>query len=428
MRPDFGDVYIVGSHSTTFGKKPDTSFKQLTRETCLGVLGDAGRDAGEDIDIAYFGNCAMHGVKQGTIRGQACTVELVDERRLRPRMPIVNVEGGCATGSMALHCGWKDIRSGASDLVLAIGVEKLYLPKAATDSAMKERMMKGFMNGVDSFDLPRLYAEYERAAQFAGAEFTPGSDRSFFMDTYAIQACLHMKLYGTTARQLAVAAAKGHGYGARNELAQYRFELSVDEVLADRPVSGPLTRAMCAPIGDGAASVLLCSEDKLASFSPDVQRRAVRVGATALTGGYYRDIREPSLTRVAAQRAYEQAGVGPDDIDVVELHDPTSFSEIYQLEMLGFVPDGEGGPFVESGATGPGGRLPVNTSGGLISKGHPVGATGLSMVHELMVQLRGEAGERQVPGARLALQENGGGVIGLEEAACSVMILEGPAR
>jgi acetyl-CoA acetyltransferase len=342
-------------------------------------------------------------------------------------MPIVNVEGGCATGSMALHCGWKDIMSGLSDTALAIGVEKLYIPKAAHDPAYKAKMMKGFMNGVDNFDLPRLFAEYERAAKFAGVEFRPELSRSFFMDTYAIQAAVHMKLHGTTVRQIATAAAKSHAYGAKNELAQYRFDMSPDEVLADRHVSGPLTRAMCAPIGDGGASVLLCSEDSLAKYPTSVQRRAVRVRASVLTGGYHRDMYEPSLSRIAAERAYAQAELGPDDIDVVELHDPTSFSEIYQMEMLGFAENGGGGPLVESGATGPGGRLPVNTSGGLVSKGHPVGATGLSMVYELVKQLRGEAGDRQVSGARVAMQENGGGVIGLEEAACSVMILESVA-
>jgi acetyl-CoA acetyltransferase len=233
-----------------------------------------------------------------------------------------------------------------------------------------------------------------------------------------------MKLHGSTQRQLAAAAAKSHCYGALNPLAQYQFEMTVDEVLADREVSYPLTRAMCAPIGDGAAAAIACSEDVLATLPTSVQARAVRVISSVLTGGYYRAIDEPSLSHVAGQRAYEQAGLGPDAIDVVEVHDASSFSEIYQLEMLGFAPPGGAGPMIEAGETGPGGRLPVNTSGGLVSKGHPVGATGLSMVYELVNQLRGEAGPRQVPNARVALQENGGGVIGLEEAACSVMILE----
>jgi acetyl-CoA acetyltransferase len=419
------EVYVIGSHSTSFGKKPDTTFKQLTRETYLGVLRDAGLEHGQDIDFIYFGNSGMHGVKQGTIRGQACTVELVDERLIKPRTPIVNVEGGCATGSMAFHAAWKDIRSGESSIALAIGVEKLFLPKAASDLNAKKAMMRGFMNGVDNFDVPRLLEEYTRAAESAGEVFAPGEGRSIFMDTYAVQALLHMRRYGTTQRQIAAAAAKTHTYGSQNELAQYQFEMTPDDVLADREIIFPLTRAMCAPIGDGAASALVCSEDVLADLPTGLQRRAVRVASSVLTGGYYRSQEEPSLSAVAGERAYARAGLGPDDINVVELHDATSFSEIYQLEMLGFAPPGGGGAMVESGATGPEGRLPVNTSGGLVSKGHPVGATGLSMVYELVRQLRGEAGTRQVDGARRGLQENGGGVIGLEEAACSVIILEG---
>jgi acetyl-CoA acetyltransferase len=418
------DVFVIGTHCTTFGKKPTESFKGLTRETYLGVLADVGWERGDAIDFVYFGNCAMHGVKQGTIRGQVCTIELVDDGLLPRRTPLINVEGGCATGSMALHSAYKDIRSGASEVVLAMGVEKLFLPKAAKDPESKQKMMKGFLNGVDNFDLPRLFDEYRRAAEFAGVSFSPETSHSVFMDTYAIQAAVHMKRYGTTQEQIAAGAAKNHSYGAMNPLAQYRFAMTVEEVLADREISYPFTRAMCAPIGDGAASALLCSEDHLATLPTDVQRRAVRVAATALAGGYYRAIDEPSLSRVAAERAYAHAGLGPSDIDVVELHDASSFSEIYQLEMLGFAPEGGGGPMVASGATGPGGTLPVNTSGGLVSKGHPVGATGLSMVHELTLQLRGEAGPRQVPGARRALAENGGGVIGLEEAACAVTILE----
>ncbi len=418
------DVFIIGTHSTSFGKKPEQSFKDLTRETYLGVLADVGWDRGELIDFVYFGNCAMHGVKQGTIRGQACTIELVDDGLLSKRTPLINVEGGCATGSMAIHSGFKDIGSGESEVVLAMGVEKLFIPRAASDPAMKAKMMKGFMNGVDNFDLPRLFAEYSRAAKHAGIEFSGGNDRSFFMDTYAIQAALHMKAYGTTQRQLACAASQSHHYGALNPLAQYRFEMTPDDVLADREISYPFTRSMCAPIGDGAASALLCSEDALAAMPVSVQERAIRIRTSVLTGGYYRDIDEPSLSRVAADRAYARAGLGPEDIDLIEVHDASSFSVVYQLEMLRFAEEGGGGPMVASGATGPGGALPVNTSGGLVSKGHPVGATGISMVHELTAQLRGEAGERQVPDARIALQENGGGVIGLEEAACSVMILE----
>jgi acetyl-CoA acetyltransferase len=248
------------------------------------------------------------------------------------------------------------------------------------------------------------------------------------MDTYGIQASYHMHRYGTTREQIAIAAAKNHVHGSLNPKAQYRFRMTKEEVLADRPVSGPLTRAMCAPIGDGAAAAIVCSEDRLRSLPEETRARAVRIRASAVSGGKHRAPDEPSLSRVAADRAYEMASLGPEDVGVAEVHDATSFCELYQMEMLRFCPEGEGGRLVESGATALGGRIPVNTSGGLVSKGHPIAATGLSMVSEIVTQLRGEAEGRQVEGARGGLIENGGGVIGLEEAVCGVTILEGPKK
>jgi acetyl-CoA acetyltransferase len=181
---------------------------------------------------------------------------------------------------------------------------------------------------------------------------------------------------------------------------------------------------MCSPIGDGAAAALLCSEKVWRSLPAASRERAVQVKASVLTGGKYRALDEPGLSRLAAQRAYAAAGVQPSQIDVAEVHDATSFCEIYQAEMLGFCETGAGGEFVGSGATALGGRIPINTSGGLVSKGHPVGATGLSMIYELTGQLRGECGARQVTGAHTALAENGGGVIGFDEAACAVTLLQ----
>jgi acetyl-CoA acetyltransferase len=255
--------------------------------------------------------------------------------------------------------------------------------------------------------------------------FDPAASRgTVFMDTYAMQACWHMARYGTTQRQIAAGASKNHRHGSLNPLAQYRFEVSVDQALQDRVVSHPLTRAMCAPIGDGAAAALLCSEAFLRRQPEAVQRRAVRVRASALSGGKYRDPSEPGLSRIAAERAYRMAGLGPERIDLAEVHDATSFCEIYQAEMLGFCAEGRGGAWIESGAASLGGERPVNLSGGLVSKGHPVGATGLSMIHELCTQLRGEAGARQAEHARIGLAENGGGVVGFDEAACAITILE----
>ncbi len=418
------EVWIIGTHSTAFGKMPEVGFKELTRQTVLGVGLDAGIDL-QEVDFAYVGNClAGAGFGMDSIRGQSWMLELVDEGLFPERVPVINVEGACATASMALHSAYKDVRSGESDVALAVGVEKTYLPGADADPEIKARMFDLFAKGVDQETLPRLEQHYRDVGVRSGVPFETGPGRTMFMDTYAMQAALHMQRHGTTQRQIAAGSAKNHNYGALNPLAQYRFETSIDQVLEDREVSFPLTRSMCAPTGDGAAAALVVSGDVLAGLPEAVRARAVRIAATAFSGGKYRSVDEPGLSRVAAAKAYTSSGLKPSDVDVAEVHDATSFCEIYQVEMLGLCPDGEGGPFVESGATGPDGPVPVNTSGGLVSKGHPVGATGLSMIHELVTQLRGEAGPRQVPEARIALAENGGGVIGLEEAACSVVILE----
>ncbi len=413
------EVYIVGSYSTQFKKWPDRSFKELTRDAYLGVLGDACFENGQKIEFAWFGNCFMGFWNQMSIRGQVCFIPLVREGLFPDRVPIVNVEGACATGSMAFNGAYKDVLSGQSEVSLAIGVEKIFNP--GKDS---KETFKMFDVGIDNFDREETIDAYRATAEKCGDRFEPGPGRTMFMDTYAVQARYHMWKYGTTQRQIAAGASKNHFFGSLNPKAQYRFEVPIDEVLKDRLVSYPLTRSMCAPIGDGAAAAILCSGDFLKDLPSAARERAVRIRASVITGGKYREPDEPSLSMIAARKAYDIAGIGAGDIDVAEVHDATSFCEIYQAEMLGFCPEGQGGPFVESGQTSLGGKVPVNTSGGLVSKGHPVGATGLSMIYELVTQLRGEAGQRQVKGAEFALQENGGGVIGLEEAACSVVILQ----
>lgn len=411
------EVYIAGAYSTAFGKRPDDSVKALTREAYLGVLGDAGLDDGAPIGSGWFGNCGMWVEEQGSIRGQVCLTPLVREGLFPERVPVVNVEGGCATASMALNGAWKDIVSGTCEVSVALGVEKTFFPDEPGTT------MRLYCGGIDQYDPEEWQEYYRRAGAQAGKRFETGPDRTIFMDTYAMQACYHMKAHGTTQRQIAVAAAKNHCNGALNPRAQYRFEMTPEEVLADRPITYPLTRAMCAPVGDGAAAALLVSGKALPGLPAAVRERAVRVAATTLSGGKYRRLDEPGLSRTAAKKAYAQADVRPEDIDVAEVHDATAFCEIYQAEMLGFCADGEGGAFVERGETSREGRIPVNTSGGLVSKGHPVGATGLAMIAELCEQLRGEAGARQIDGARTAMAENGGGVIGFDEAACSVVIL-----
>lgn len=414
------DVYVLATSCTAFGKRPGDGFKDLTREAYLDVLTDARWENGDPIEQCWFGNCGMGTFGQRNIRGQVCFTPLVREGLFPERVPTINVEGGCATASMAFHGAWKDVVSGDMDVSLAIGVEKTFFPGDAA------KTMEIFEGGIDQIDPEEWHRYYAERGTEAGKPFDPNAaGGTVFMDTYAMQAAWHMKRWGTRQEQIAIAASKNHWHGSMNPKAQYRFEVSVEEALADREVSFPITRSMAAPIGDGAAAAILVSEDVLQRQPEEVRDRAVKVRGSVLTGGKYRDPAEPGLSRVAAQKAYAKSGLTASDVNLVELHDATSFCEIFQLEMLGFAEDGQGGALVESGATKLGGALPVNLSGGLVSKGHPVGATGLSMIHELTLQLRGEAGDRQTGSAKIAMAENGGGVIGFDEAACSVILLEG---
>jgi len=229
-----------------------------------------------------------------------------------------------------------------------------------------------------------------------------------------------MQRYGTTKAQFAAVAAKNSFHGSLNPKAQFRDALSVEQVLNDRLIVEPLTRAMCSPIGDGAAAAVVVSERKARQLA---LRKPVRVVVSAMHSGWNHADDEPDTVELCARDAYTEAGVGPDDLDVVELHDASAPGEIMAYEQLGLCPKGEGGRLVESGATKLGGRIPVNTSGGLLRKGHPVGATGLAQIVELTLQLQGRAGKRQVEGAKLALAQNGGGKSGNDAAAMLVTIL-----
>jgi acetyl-CoA acyltransferase len=241
------------------------------------------------------------------------------------------------------------------------------------------------------------------------------------MDAYAMGTRWHMNKFGSTQHQLAVICSKNHFHGSLNPLSQYQHDMTVEEVLADRLVAWPLTRPMCAPVGDGAAAAIICSEKYLKKLTG---ARPVKIIASVLGQGSDRDMDGEDIGERLSKQAYEMAGVGPDDISLAELHDATSWGELHQTEAMGFCPMGEGGPYAESGATRLGGARPVNTSGGLECRGHPIGASGLAQIHELVLQLRGDAGKRQVKDARIGLAENGGGNIRVEEAAMCVHILE----
>ena len=241
------------------------------------------------------------------------------------------------------------------------------------------------------------------------------------MDAYAMGARWHMDRFGSTQRQLAVICSKNHFHGSLNPLSQYQQTMTVEEVLADKIVAWPLTRAMCAPVGDGAAAAVICSEQFLKKITG---ARPVRIRASVLGQGEDRPLDAPDIGERLSKQAYQIAGVGPSDISLAELHDATSWGELHQCESMGFCAPGGGGPYAESGETKLGGKQPVNTSGGLETRGHPIGASGLAQIHEMVLQLRGDAGARQVAGARLGLAENGGGNIGVEEAAMCIHILE----
>ncbi len=411
-----GSIYIAGIAMTALGKFRTRSVKDLAREAVTAALADAGCSMGE-VEAAWFAN-TRQGIMEGqnTIRGQ-CSLRAMGFQGI----PITNVENACASASSALREAYAHIRAGMCDVALVVGADKMYFPDQADD------MARAFTGGTDIHDL-ELTRQWLRDISGKSAEAAgESSPHSFFMDVYAAIAHLHMRRFGTTQRQIAIAAAKNHFHSTMNPLSQYQRDMSVEEVLGDIPIAWPLTRAMCAPVSDGASAAILCSQSALHRFAP---ARALRLAGLALVSGIDRDPEDLDrhIGRRAALQAYEQAGLGPDAIDLAEVHDACSFAEIIQIENMGFCERGEGGPATERGDTRLGGRIPVNPSGGLVSKGHPVGATGLIQLYELATQLRHEAGARQVEGARFALAENGGGFWGGEEAATTVTILAGPGN
>ena len=403
------DVFIAGASMTAFGKRPDDSVKALTAEAVTAALADAGATV-DDIEAAWFSNTRQPMLEgQNTVRGQIA---------LRPLgltgIPVVNVENACASGSTALLQALHWVRAGAGDIALVVGVEKMVFPDRP------DRVAAAFAGGTDIHDRAGVLAYIERM----GGE-APEDGRSLFMDLYAAQARAHMARFGTTQDDLARLAAKNHTAAAHNPHSQYRTPMTVEQVMADKPVVFPFTRAMCAPVSDGAAALVVCSSRGLKRLGGET--RAVRVRGCALVSAGARDARDfdNHIGRRAAMAAYEQAEVSPADIDVAEVHDATSYAELQQIENLGLAEPGTVGIRAMTGDFALGGKTPVNPSGGLVAKGHPVGATGVAQLFELTTQLRGEAGPRQVPRARIAVAENGGGFLGVEEAATVVTILEG---
>lgn len=396
------DVYVIGAGMTKFEKTPERSLKDIARGAVLDALQDAKLTPGQ-VDAAYVGN-AVAGLVTGQemIRGQVLLRPLGIEA-----IPIFNIENACASASTALHLGWQAVAHGMHDVVLCLGAEKL------THATERNRGMDAIGTAVD------VEAAAEAQAAAGGAD--GGGKRSLFMDLYADNARQYMERSGATAADFADVVVKNQANGGRNPRAQYGGEITRDEVLGDREIVAPLTLRMCSPISDGAAAVVLVSGETMRRLGA----KGVRVAASVVVSGNHHDESVPmsGSTGRAALKAYEQAGIGPDDLSCAEVHDAAAPAELMIYEYLGLCEPGEGPRLLASGATRMGGRIPVNTSGGLLAKGHPVGATGIAQVCEATWQLRGEAGARQVEGARFALTQNAGGWLDDDNAVASVHIL-----
>jgi acetyl-CoA acyltransferase len=373
------DVYIAGAYVTPFGKFPDKTLRVLAAEAVTGALADAGCGP-DEIDAVYFANAA-EGLLTGQemVRGQV----VLDGTGLEGK-PVINCENACASGSTAAHLAFTAVQSGAADVALALGAEKLTNPDRA-------RTFSVFQAGWD-------------VERFGGPDGK--SDQSAFMSTYADMARQYMVRSGATIEDFAAVSVKSHANGALNPNAQYRDPLTVEEVLASRVIDDPLRMLMCSPIGDGASAIVVANARGLDRLDAE----PVRVLAAALRSGSRNEAESPIV--LATRAAYQQAGIGPGDLDVIEVHDAAAPAELMATEELGIAGPGEGPALFRAGETALGGRFPINPGGGLLSRGHPIAATGCAQLTELVDQLRGRCGERQVPSAKIALAENGGGWLG----------------
>ena len=374
------EVAVIGVGMARFGKFPDKTLADIAWPAVKQAIEDAGVGK-SDIDAAYCG-AALGGMMAGQRVLKALGIT---------GLPIVNVENACSSSSSALREAWIAVGAGVHDLALVIGVEKL----------------TRFGGGT----LPLEQEDFEVAHGLVMPAL------------YGMRARRYMHDFDVDIEQIARVAVKAHDHGALNPDAQYRNRVTLDEVMAARPIAEPFTLLHCCPSGDGAAAVLLCAGDAARRYRTD----GVRVLASEVTSGRYvtgyRDMTTPEITVRGAAQAYEDAGIGAEDLDVVEVHDAFTIAELLYYEALGLCGRGEAPRLLADGATSLGGRVPVNPSGGLLSKGHPIGATGAAQVVEIVRQLRGECGPRQVENAKVGLTHcTGGGISGFDHGACSIHV------
>jgi acetyl-CoA acetyltransferase len=379
------DAYIVGVDMIKFGRFPDRTVPEIGAEAALLALDDAGLRI-QDMQALYCGNL---------YQASAMVGQRILQQIGQTGIPVVNTANACATGATAFREAWMAVKADVYDLVLAVGVEQMgkgLLGGGGGGSGIPKEGLLG--SGL----MPAVFAE-------AGME--------------------HAKKYGTSFEQFAKVSVKNHHHSTLNPKAMYQIETPLEMVMNAEMIAYPNTKLMCSVNVDGSAAAVIASEKKAKELG--LMKRAVRVRASALTSDPWqeRDLVMPDVntcTRKAAQTAYEMAGCGPEDIDLVELHDCFATAEILHYENLGLCGDGEAGKMIDEGQTALGGKVPVNCSGGLLSKGHPLGATGIANIYEVSTHLRGEADKRQVAGAKLGLTH----VIGLG-SACAIHVLEAPA-
>lgn len=385
------EVYVAGAVSTAFGKVVERSLRSFAEEAVAAALSDAGAQP-DDVEAVYFAN-AVAGLISGqeSIRGQ---IALRHTGLLG--LPVINVENACASSSTAFHLAVGAIAAGQLDVALVVGAEKM-----------------------THVDRTRTFGAFNGAVDREEFDLDAAPNQSLFMDLYAEMTREYAERSGATREDFAAVVVKSHANAAGNPTAQYRDPVTVEQVLSSRLISDPLTLLMCSPIGDGAAALLLASRTGLERLDAD----PVRVLATTVLSRREGEPRGDHVVTRAARKAYAQAGITPADVDVVELHDAAAPAELFVPEELGLVPEGGGVDLLRSGGSALTGRLPLNPSGGLLSRGHPVGATGCAQIVELVDQLRARCGARQVPGARVALAENGGGWMAGGPAVASVTVL-----
>ncbi|MCX2929876.1 thiolase family protein [Mycobacterium sp. CVI_P3] len=393
-----GDVWVVGAAMTKIGRYPDKDVIDLASEAAL----DALKDASMDIAVVQLLACS------NAYESNSGVAQRLQKQIGQTGVPAYNVFNACASGATAVRVATMSIKAGECDVAMAVGAEQMG----------KMGLLGNRPKGADRklFQPKGRYGAVLSGEGRLGTQLMPG--------VFAQAGSEYARRHGVTAEQFAMVAVKNHQNSVHNPYAQYRKVFTLEEVLNAETIAYPNTLPMCCPTGDGAAAVILVSDQRLATLDPDVRRRAVKLSASILTTDPWTESAQVqpdinTLTRNAAAQAYEAAGVGPEDLGLVELHDCFATAELLHYDNLGLCAPGTAGEFIESGGPAATGRTPVNVSGGLLSKGHPIGATGVAGLFEITTHLRGEAGDRQVPGAKVGLAH----VIGLG-SACGIHILE----